>query len=274
MIRNITKLDFLKNNVTSSFMKHYITIILLLTFTVSFSQKRLDGMIAELKHSDFSAIYKVKDSIVNYQKDVIPELIELLKDTSFVKLNNTADLIYPGAEKFYGHGWIVNYDIDWISVRAAWLLEEITFQNFGYRDLTINEDKLMSLHKQDYTSYLQTGSHDIDFKDKTPREQLIIYRLMLADRVLKWWDKNKNGWTRLNAIKEALSSIDEQRQSLALRYLRFGKTDCDGLTLENYKKEIKPIIKKIKRSKNENAEQAKYLLEDNEYYWFKSKTER
>ncbi|MGV0946111.1 hypothetical protein ACTS93_02865 [Empedobacter falsenii] len=231
-------------------------------------------MIAELKHSDFSAIYKVKDSIVNYQKDAIPELIELLKDTSFVKLNNTADLIYPGAEKFYGHGWIVNYDIDWISVRAAWLLEEITFQNFGYRDLTINEDKLMSLHKQDYTSYLQTGSHDIDFKDKTPREQLIIYRLMLADRVLKWWDKNKNGWTRLNAIKEALSSIDEQRQSLALRYLRFGKTDCDGLTLENYKKEIKPIIKKIKRSKNENAEQAKYLLEDNEYYWFKSKTER
>ena len=274
MIRNITKLDFLKNNVTSSFMKHYITIILLLTFTVSFSQKRLDGMIAELKHSDFSAIYKVKDSIVNYQKDAIPELIELLKDTSFVKLNNTADLIYPGAEKFYGHGWIVNYDIDWISVRAAWLLEEITFQNFGYRDLTINEDKLMSLHKQDYTSYLQTGSHDIDFKDKTPSERLIIYRLMLADRVLKWWDKNKNGWTRLNAIKEALSSIDEQRQSLALRYLRFGKTDCDGLTLENYKKEIKPIIKKIKRSKNENAEQAKYLLEDNEYYWFKSKTER
>ncbi|MDH1882804.1 hypothetical protein ACTS91_00355 [Empedobacter falsenii] len=231
-------------------------------------------MIAELKHSDFSAIYKVKDSIVNYQKDAIPELIELLKDTSFVKLNNTADLIYPGAEKFYGHGWIVNYDIDWISVRAAWLLEEITFQNFGYRDLTINEDKLMSLHKQDYTSYLQTGSHDIDFKDKTPREQLIIYRLMLADRVLKWWDKNKNGWTRLNAIKEALSSIDEQRQSLALRYLRFGKTDCAGLTLENYKEEIKPIIKKIKRSKNENAEQAKYLLEDNEYYWFKSKTER
>lgn len=173
----------------------------------------------------------------------------MLKDTSFVKLNNTADLIYPGAEKFYGHGWIVNYDIDWISVRAAWLLEEITFQNFGYRDLTINEDKLMSLHKQDYTSYLQTGSHDIDFKDKTPREQLIIYRLMLADRVLKWWDKNKNGWTRLNAIKEALSSIDEQRQSLALRYLRFGKTDCAGLTLENYKEEIKPIIKKLNEVK-------------------------
>lgn len=274
MTRNITKLDFVKNNVTGSFMKHYIMIILLLTFTSSFSQTRLDGMMAELKQPDFSAIYKVKDSIVNYQKDAIPELIELLKDTSFVKLNNTADLIYPGAEKFYGHGWIVNYDIDWISVRAAWLLEEITFQDFGYRDLTINEDKLMSLHKQDYTSYLQIGSHDIDFKDKTPREQLIIYRLMFADIVLKWWDKNKKGWTRLNAIKEALSSIDEQRQSLALRYLRFDKTDCAGLTLENYKKEIKPIIKKIKRSKNENAEQAKYLLEDNEYYWFKSKTER
>jgi hypothetical protein len=231
-------------------------------------------MIAQLRQPNFGVIYQVKDSIVSYQKEAIPKLIELLKDTSFVKLKNTADLIYPGAEKFYGHGWIVNYDIDWISVRAAWLLEEITFQNFGYRDLTINEDKLLSLHKQNYTSYLQTGSHDIDFKDKTPRQQLIIYRLMLADSVSKWWGKNKNTWTRFGALKEALSSVDEQRQGLALHYLRFEETMCDGLTLENYKSEIRPLVQKIKQSKNGEAEQAKYLLDDNEYYWFKSKTKK
>lgn len=245
-----------------------------MTFNLCFSQTRLDSMIAQLRQPNFGAIYQVKDSIVSYQKEAIPKLIELLKDTSFVKLKNTADLIYPGAEKFYGHGWIVNYDIDWISVRAAWLLEEITFQNFGYRDLTINEDKLLSLHKQNYTSYLQTGSHDIDFKNKTPRQQLIIYRLMLADSVSKWWDKNKNTWTRFGALKEALSSVDEQRQGLALHYLRFEETMCDGLTLENYKSEIRPLVQKIKQSKNGEAEQAKYLLDDNEYYWFKSKTKK
>jgi len=242
-----------------------------LTFNLCFSQTRLDSMVAQLRQPNFGAVYQVKDSIVNYQKEAIPKLIELLKDTSFVKLKNTADLIYPGAEKFYGHGWIVNYDIDWISVRAAWLLEEITFQNFGYRDLTISEDKLMNLHKQNYTSYLQTGNHDIDFKDKTPRQQLIIYRLMLADSVSKWWYKNKSTWTRFGAIKEALTSVDEQRQGLALQYLRFDKTMCDGLTLENYKDEIKPLVQKIKHSKNVEAEQATYLLDDNEYYWFKSK---
>jgi hypothetical protein len=208
---------------------------------------------------------------VNYQKEAIPKLIELLKDTSFIKLKNTADLIYPGAEKVYGHGWIVSYDIDWISVRAAWLLEEITFQNFGYRDLAINEDKLLSLHKENYTSYLRSGSHDTDFKDKTPRQQLVMYRLMLVDSVTKWWDKNKNSWTRFTALKEALSSDDEQRQSLALQYLRFDETMCDGLIIENYKTEIKPLVQKIKQSKNGEADQAKYLLDDNEYYWFKSK---
>lgn len=260
--------------VGGNFMRHFITTIFLLSFNLCFSQTRLDSMITQLGQSNFGSVYQVKDSIVNYQKDAIPKLIELLKDTSFVKLKNTADLIYPGADKFFGHGWIVNYDIDWISVRAAWILEEITFQNFGYRDLTINGDKLMNLHKQNYTSYLQTGSHDIDFKDKTPRQQLVIYRLMLADSVSKWWDTNKTSWTRFGAIKEALASVDEQRQGLALQYLRFGETMCNGLTIGNYKSEIKPLVQNIKNSKNGEAEQAKYLLDDNEYYWFKSKSKK
>jgi hypothetical protein len=231
-------------------------------------------MIAQLQQPDFGHVFLVKDSIVNYQKEAIPKLIELLGDTSFIKLRNTADLIYPGAEKFYGHGWVVSYDIDWISVRAAWLLEEITFQNFGFHDLTVNENKLMDLHKQNFTSDLQTGYNEIEFKDKTPRQQLIIYRLMLADSVSKWWDKNKNEWTRYNALKEALSSEDELRQDLALRYLRFGNTSCDGLTIESYIQELKPLVCKIHLSNNDNAEQAKHLLEDKEYYWFKSKKKK
>jgi hypothetical protein len=231
-------------------------------------------MIAKLRHADFGDVFQVKDKIVNSGKEAIPKLIELLKDTSFVKLKNTDDLIYPGADKFYGHGWIVNYDIDWISVRAAWRLEEITFQNFGYSDQTINEDSLMKLHEQNYSSYLQTGSHDVDFKIKTPRQKLIAYRLMLADSVSKWWDQNQSIWTRFEALKEALASSDEQRQSLALEFLRFDETKCDGLTRESYQKELMPLVQKIKKSKSGEAEQAQLLLEDKEYYWLKIKKKK
>jgi hypothetical protein len=228
-------------------------------------------MIAKLRRADFGEVYQVKDSIVNRGKEAIPKLIELLKDTSFVKLENTADLIYPGADKFYGHGWIVNYDIDWISVRAAWRLEEITFQNFGYHEQAISEDQLMKLHHQNYSSYLQTGSHSVDFKNKSPRQKLIAYRQMLADSVLKWWVANQSSWTRFKALKEALASRDEQRQSLALQFLRFDETKCEGLTLDTYQMELLPLIKKIKDSKGSEAEQAQLLLDDKEYYWLKSK---
>ncbi|MBK9504389.1 MAG: hypothetical protein IPO03_03300 [Bacteroidetes bacterium] len=73
---------------------------------------------------------KAKYSMVNYQQGAIPKIIELLKDTTFIKLQNTGDLIYLGALKFCGNCGIAYYDIDWISVRAAWLPEEITFQDF------------------------------------------------------------------------------------------------------------------------------------------------
>jgi hypothetical protein len=268
------KRNFIYLCISWHFMRHITTLIFLLVFYFCSGQTQLDNMIVQLQKTNFGNVYQVKDSIVNKGKEAIPKLIELLKDTSFVKLKNTADLIYPGAEKFYGHGWVVNYDIDWISVRAAWLLEEITFQDFGYRELSINEDKLMNLHKENYTSYLQSGSHDIDFKNTTPGQQLIIYRLMLADSVSKWWERNKDIWTRYNALKNALSGSNVQQQSAALHFLRFEETRCEGLTLDKYKSELKPLVEKIKESKNEEADQAQYLLNDKEFYWFKIKQKK
>ncbi len=255
-------------------MKAFQTLILILTVNICSAQTSLDSMIIKLQRADFGDVYHVKDSIINRGKEAIPKLITLLKDTSFVKLKNTADLIYPGADQYYGHGWIVNYDIDWISVRAAWLLEEITFQNFGYLENTISEDQLMKLHQQDYATYLQTGSHSVDFKNKTLRQKLIIYRQILADSVSQWWNKSQSSWTRFKAIKEALSSTDEQRQSFALHFLRFDETKCDGLTRYSYKKELLPLVRKIKNRKSNEAEQAKLLLDDDEYYWLKIKTNK
>jgi hypothetical protein len=49
-----------------------------------------------------------------------------------VQLRETWDLIYPGAKTFYGHGYSVDYDLDWLSAKAGWALENLTFQNFGF----------------------------------------------------------------------------------------------------------------------------------------------
>ena len=146
----------------------------------------------------------------------------------------------------------MNYDIDWISVRAAWLLDEITFQDFGY----------------------QSRSSIMGTKENTPPKQLALYRLMLADSVSKWWEKNKDIWTRYSALKEALSSTNGQRQRLALSYLLSDNTICDGLTIENYKVEVMPLLQKIKQSKNSESEQAQNLIEDTEYYYFKAKRKK
>ena len=255
-------------------MRAIATTLYILTFFVCSAQTRLDSMISKLRHADFNDVYQAKNSLVNRSKEAIPKLIELLKDTSFVKLKNTADLIYPGAKKFYGHGWIVNYDIDWISDRGAWLLEEITFQNFGYNEQTISADKLLKLYQQNHWSYLKTGSLPVDFKNKTPKQKLIVYRLMLSDSISKWWDKNQRSWTRFMALKEALASGDEQRQRLALEFLRLGETQCEGLTRNSYEKDLLPLIEKIKASKSSEADEAKLLLDDKEYYWLKVKMKK
>lgn len=245
-----------------------------MTLTGCSQETKLDKMILQLRSAEFSDVLEAKDSIINYGEEAIPKLIKLLNDKSFVKLKNTADLIYPGADKFYGHGWIVHYDIDWISDRAAWLLEEITFQDFGYRILSINDDSLMNLHFQNYQSYLQTGSHKVDFKDKKSKQQLIVIRQMLADSVSKWWNRNKNTWTRFNTIKEGLSSNSEKLQRSMLQYLLFDKTACPKLTLDSYQKELRPLVEIIQRSKNSQADLANSLLEDKEFNWFKMKTEK
>lgn len=101
------------------------------------------------------------------------------------------------------------YNLDWVCGRAAWLLEKLTFQDFGYQDRTITEAKLLALHKQGYQFYLANCIRLLDFKDKTPRERLKIYRLGQSTKVAAWWNKQPPMWTGYAALIEALASADE-----------------------------------------------------------------
>jgi len=242
---------------------------LTLACTICRAQAQLDTCIQRLRSAECGKVFQAKnDILLKYQKESIPKLISLLKDTGYVKLVNTADLIYPGAKKFYGHGYIVNYDIDWISVRAAWVLEEITFQDFGYLTrLPIDEKALLALHQKDYQNYLNKGYHDINYQDTTSRGLMIRYRLLLAYKANQWWTRNKSTWTKLNALKDALASHNEHREGLAIYYLGQGD-DFDAktelATRKAYYKQIKSLVVQIKDSKDGESERAGDLLQEME----------
>ena len=256
---------------------------LIISYQLAFSQTKIDSLIYELKKPKFyPTVAQSKEELIDKgkevipglgKKEVIPGLIELLFDTSYVKLRNTADLIYPGATEFYGHGPIIRYDIDWICVRAGWVLEELTFQDFGYKQNHISEEELFKLIKSNYqTEYLEKGKYAVNFKDTTELGKLKEFRKHLAIKVKKWWIENKDNWNRFVSIKEALISNNSNRMLNAMDYLRYGETYCEDLTEESFSNDLRPIIKSIEiNGKNGTQIQAKLLLQDTEYYWLKIK---
>lgn len=194
----------------------------------------------------------------------------MLNDTNFVKLTGTADLIYPGATEFYGHGHFIPYDMDWISVRAGWLLEDLTFMDFGYKTSGVDDQTLFALMKDNerYKEYLKKGTYDLEWKNKPTREKLIEFRKLLAENAKKWWLTNQETWTRLSAIKDALKSNDENRLGEVLQFLRYGETRCDSLNSKLYLSEIKPLVGSLKKTKFKSVkEQVDLLLEENLEYW-------
>lgn len=227
-------------------MNKIIFIITLLICSISISQnQKIDSLLIQFKKASFyENVYPSKQSLENYQKEIIPQLIELLDDTTFVKLTGTADLIYPGAEQWYGHGHYVPYAMDWISIRVGWLLQELTFQDFGYET---------------------TNTGNVTWKDKPEAEKLKELRKLQAEKVKKWWKVNSTKWTRLESLKEALISNDVNRISTAVQFLRFGETKCDGLNREVFLREIKPLALKLRDSKNEDIKEIGVQLENENF---------
>lgn len=245
--------------------------LLLLFALCAGAQNNGSRALSELKQANFDKVLRSKKTLENLGGDALPGLVALTLDTTFVPLTNTADLIYPGARKFYGHGYIVPYNLDWIAIRAAWVLEEISFENFGYLDTTISEAKLMELHVADYDTYLKTGAHAVNFAgNSTPAEQVARLRLLGA-LVNDWWARQGANWNRFAALRAALASTDLQRQGQAFQYLRFGKSACPGLTMESYRAELQPLVEKIAATGGGEAQQAQLLLEDKEGNWFNQK---
>jgi len=101
--------------------------------SVSKATPASEELVARFIASDWSTVSKAAREIE--ARDDAPEIaMSLLGRTDSVPLTDTADLIYPGAKHFAGHGYVVNYDLDAIAGRAGWILEDVTFRRFGFAE--------------------------------------------------------------------------------------------------------------------------------------------
>ena len=157
---------------------------------------------------------------------------------------------------------IINYDIDNLDIRAGWLLEQLTFQNFGF-SLIHDNDENIPLHLKNYFPEIyknlqadnSISSLSVDALRSELKEQCIL-------KAKKWYNSQKN-WTRFDALKEALTCDDTKRQVDALLYLRTSTTKCDELSPEKYRREILPLLKPLAHSSAKRvSEQAKFILND------------
>ncbi len=254
-------------------MKKKILLIILacLYFHFSFNQG-IDELINNFQSNDWNTVLTAKNSLENLDSKSIPKLIGLLDDNAIIKLKNTGDLIYPGAEKFFGYGLIIDYDIDKISIRAGWLLEELTFQNFGFSGVHIQESRLINYLKFNFPEYYNNSVNRKKFESCRVDEKRAIILKLSHEKVTKWWEKEAGSWKRLNALIDALYSTDEKRQVKALFYLRNGKTKCPGLTESAYESKIKGrIIELSKVELKRVSEHAKLILLDQDFEWLEMK---
>jgi hypothetical protein len=231
----------------------------------------LESLSTQFTSSDWSTVQAAKEALESIQVQAIPLLLALLSRGEYVKLEDTADLIYPGATEFWGHGGIVNYDIDWLSVRAGWALEDLTFQNFGFREGAINHDALLKAAMASKVDVPLSSVVALEPDAEVTRER----RSRAASAATAWWARSSDGWNRLAAVVDALKSGDAVRQVTALNWLRHGTTPCQGLSKETFTQSILPEVRRLTGSDDSGVkEQADYLVRDfdsKEWYWLSLK---
>lgn len=181
-------------------MRILIIILFICSCFIASAKSRLDSLFEKLTFSDYHTVRVAKDELVNIGKDAIPGLIEMMKNKSYLKLTNTMDLIYPGADNFYGHGYIVDYAIDWLNIRALWVFEEITDVDFNFKQgfKTGNYYDLLNSLYPEKVKFQAIADGLIS--------SCLVYIKNHSDLpyylAKKWWDLHKNNWKRKRKHKE------------------------------------------------------------------------
>jgi hypothetical protein len=227
-----------------------------------------EDLINQFKSTDWPTVLQAKESLENMEAAAIPQLMNMLNDFSMRKLKNTGDLIYPGTRKFYGHGQILDYNIDEICIRVGWLLEDLAFQNFGFAGIYIPEQELTDFIEYNFKDYYAGLSNKQGLDNMSAGEKRKIIRSLSIKKAQEWWSRNSGKWNRLDALVESLQSTDEKCQVKALFYIRNGKTKCTGLSKAFYQDRLEPIIRELAKNELKRiSENAKLILLDMDFEW-------
>lgn len=229
-------------------------------------------LVANFTSNDWKAVKQAKYDIEDLQGAVLPDMIALLNNSKMVKLTNTGSLIYPGAAKFFGHGQILDYDIDRINVRAGWLIEEVSFNNFGFSGVHLPDDVVEGYIKITFPDYYNNSANRKKIENASSDELRSLILKLAISSANEWWEATGGKFSRLQSLLDALNSFDEKRQVRALFYLRNGHTGCEGLTREYYYEEIsKEIVRLSGSDVRRIAEHAKLILLDSKLDWLSMK---
>lgn len=197
----------------------------------------VEELVQDLSSDYWPRVWTAELRLESRQAEAVPALIKLTRSTSNVQLRDTWDLIYPGAKTFYGHGYIVDYHLDWLSARAGWALENLTFQNFGFSEGVIDHD---TMFKATIAGKADRPLQDVvDLKQNPIAQQKL--REAASERANNWWKQRGPNWSRQNALIEALRSQDPVRAERAMNWVRNGTTRCEGFNREFVKSRILPL---------------------------------
>ncbi len=200
----------------------------------------------QLAQADWETVYEASEALVARGEESIPALIALLERDEYVKLVNTADLlIYPGASRFHGRdGWVIFYELDWLTMRTGWVLERITFQDFGFLR----------------SSFLTSDSSNVD------AETMQETRRTAAEQARRWWAENCSSWSRLDGLKEGLQGDNPYHVRLTFEWLYYLRSHPEAAAAVGYsetveREEITPLLRRLTESENaEIAELARGAL--------------
>jgi hypothetical protein len=231
----------------------------------------VEELVQDLSSDYWPRVWTAELRLESRQAEAVPALIKLTRSTSRVQLRETWDLIYPGAKTFYGHGYIVDYDLDWLSVRAGWALESLTFQNFGFSEGVIDHD---TMFKSTIEGKADKPLQDVVHLKRDPVVQRKL-REMASDRANDWWKEQGPSWSRQNALIEALAGQDPMLAERAMNWVRNGTTRCDGFSRRFIKSRVLPLSSNILAP--ELAELRNWLLdmerEKKDDYFYKTRNE-
>ncbi|MFO0745242.1 MAG: hypothetical protein U1F43_06120 [Myxococcota bacterium] len=204
------------------------------------------ALIDAFTSSDWARVSRAAATLEADPDRAVPLLMALVDRADDVELKDTADLIYPGAPAFYGHGYVLPYDLDSIAGRAGWVLEDIAMVPFGYE------------------------VHAVASRTPTEVEAWRVARVAAAKKARAWWAERLRAprpFGRRALAVAALASSDPWRQAHALGWLRgCGDEAPPGdacPTLDEFDRDLRARVTALARSPDAGVKrQAELLLEE------------